>query len=159
MFGDTQYVELPITNDVEIIFNDGTSRDVLLTIQHRDSEFIYAPQITGFNEEFLAEDVTEEDIAEMEMISLVRQAAPSFTDTELFDIDEKLHAKHSVNTIDAHQFRSTDTYTIGHPGYDGFLSVSDRDINSIHPEPVGKGIEETLSAIADPSNNHLSFSR
>lgn len=150
-------MELPITNDVEIIFNDGSTRDVLLTIQHRDSEFIYAPQITGFNEENLAEEVSKEDIAEMEMTHFVRQAAPSFTDSISFDIDEKLHAKHSVSTIDAHQFKSTNTYTIGHPGYDDFLSISDHNLDSIYPEPVGKGIEETLSSIADPSNSHLSF--
>ncbi|MFD1570256.1 MULTISPECIES: hypothetical protein [Haloferacaceae] len=152
-------MELPITNDVEIIFTDGTSRDVLLTIQHRDSEFIYAPRLTGVNEETLAEDVTKEDIAEMDILPLVYQAAPSFRDSDVFDINEKLHAKHSVNTIDAHQFTSTDSCTIGHPEHDGLLSVSDRDINNIHPDPVGKGIAELLSGIADPANNHLSFSR
>ncbi len=30
-------------------------------------------------------------------------------------------------------------------------------LDSVHPEKIGEDISSTLSAIADPANNHLQF--
>lgn len=149
-------MEVPVDPEVTIKFTDGSTRDVLLAILHRDSDIVFTTEVTAMNEDNVGEDLTQEDLdSKFNEFNTALDASESFPHRgHIFETNDELHLEHTIKTIDAPQFSSKGPLTIAHIS----SNVPDEDyLDSVHPEKIGEDISSTLTAIANPSNNHLQF--